>query len=98
MKFVRFNYQLLWEQARQNAYVNFPQELTEIELLPFMNNKDNKHIHLGDLTSFNTHFFEQIQFHNNFIIERSGTSDNRPYTTTNTISETSYNESDQNIL
>ena len=70
-------------------HVNFPQELTEIELLPFMINKNNKHIHLGDLTSFNTHCFEQIQFHNNFIIERSETSVNRPYTTTNTTSELS---------
>ena len=29
LKFFRFNYQILWEQKDQNAYVHFPQVLTE---------------------------------------------------------------------
>ena len=39
-----------------------------------------------------------LQFDKNFIVESSETSDKRPYTTTNTISETSFTEYDQNIL
>ena len=35
LKFFGFNYQILWEQQDQNAYNNFPQKLTETELLPF---------------------------------------------------------------
>ena len=34
LKFFRFNYQLLWEQQDQQAYINFPLILTETELLP----------------------------------------------------------------
>ena len=30
LKFFRFNYQLLWEQKDQKAYINFPQALTHI--------------------------------------------------------------------
>ena len=37
LKFLRFNYQLLWEQKDQQAYVNIPQILTHIELLPYIN-------------------------------------------------------------
>ena len=33
-KFFRFTYQLFWEQQDQQAYINFPQILTETELLP----------------------------------------------------------------
>ena len=35
-KFFRFHYQLLWEQQDQQAYINFPQILTETELLPYI--------------------------------------------------------------
>ena len=31
----RYNYQLLWEQQNQDAYINFFQVLTEVELLLF---------------------------------------------------------------
>ena len=43
LKFFRFNYQLLWEQKDQNAYVNFPQVLTDTELLPLIIRNDFKH-------------------------------------------------------
>ena len=32
--FFKFNYQLLWEQQDQQAYIHFPQILTQTELLP----------------------------------------------------------------
>ena len=36
LKLFRFNYQLLWEQQDQQAYINFPQILTQTELLPYV--------------------------------------------------------------
>ena len=33
LKFFRFNYQLLWEQQDQQAYIHFPQILTQTELI-----------------------------------------------------------------
>ena len=35
LEFFRFNYQLLWEQQDQQAYINFPQVLTQNELVPY---------------------------------------------------------------
>ena len=31
LKFLRFNYQLLWEQQDQDAYINYPQVLGEVD-------------------------------------------------------------------
>ena len=42
LKFLRFNYQLLWEQKDQRAYINFPQILTHIELLPYIIKNEKK--------------------------------------------------------
>ena len=36
LKFFRFSYQLLWEQQDQQAHINFPQILTQTELLPYI--------------------------------------------------------------
>ena len=36
LKFFRFNYQLLWEQQDQQAYIHFPQILTQTQLLPYI--------------------------------------------------------------
>ena len=58
----------------------------------------NKQVHYRDLTSFNMKYFELINFDNNFILERSETSDSRPYTTSNLISETSFDDDIPNIL
>ena len=44
LKFFRFNYQLLWEQKDQQAYINFPQILTHTELLPYFLINENKHL------------------------------------------------------
>ena len=42
LKFLNFNYQLVWEQRDQGAYINFPRVLTEVELLPFGIGNRNK--------------------------------------------------------
>ena len=97
LKFFRFNYKLLWKQQDQNAYINFPQVLTETELPPIIISKTNKHIHYRDPTSFNITYFELIIFDNNFIIEHSKTSDNRPNNTSSLISETLLDEYNPNI-
>ena len=47
-----------------------------------------KHLQYRDLTSFNVTHFEQINLDHNFLVEHSGTSDNRPFTTSDTSPET----------
>ena len=88
LKFLRFNYQLIWEQKDQQAYINFPQILTHIELLPYIIKNENKHLHYRDLTSLNVTHFEQIILDHNFVLENSETSDNRPFSTPDTSHET----------
>ena len=92
LKFLRFNYQLLWEQKDQQAYINFPQILTHIELLPYIIKNENKHLQSRDLTSFNVTHFEQINRDHNFLLEHSETSDNRPFITSDTSHETTPEE------
>ena len=96
MKFLRFNYQLLWEQKDQQAYINFPQALTHIELLPYIINNQNKHLHYIDLSSLNVTHFEQINLDHNFVLEHSETSDNRLYTTSDTSHTTTHKEQTSN--
>ena len=96
LKFLRFNYQLLWEQKDQQAYINFSQALTHIELLPYIINHQNKHLHYIDLTSLNVTHFEQINLDHNFVLEHSETSDNRPYTTSDTSHTTTHKEQTSN--
>ena len=76
LKFFKFNYKLIWEQQDQNAYINFPQVLTETEVLPFIISNKNKHVHYRDITSFYTLCFELFNFDKNFILEHSETSNN----------------------
>ena len=104
IKFLRFNYQLLWEQKDQQAHVNFPQILTHIELLPYIiknvlhhKKKENKHLHYRDLTSFNVTHFEQINLDHNFVLEHSETSDNRPFITPDTSHETTPEEQTSSV-
>ena len=79
LMFFTFNYQLLWEQQDQQAYIHFPQILTESELLPYIIKNEYRHLQYRDPTSFNTTYFEQINLDDNFITEYFETSDNRPY-------------------
>ena len=97
LKFLRFNYQLLWEQKDQQAYINFPQILTHIELLPFNIKNENKHLQYRDLTAFNITHFEQINLDHNFLLEHSETSDNRPFITSETSHETNSEEQTSNV-
>ena len=97
LKFLRFNYQLIWEQKDQQAYINFPQILTHIELLPYIIKNENKHLHYRDLTSLNVTHFEQITLDHNFVLEHSETSDNRPFTTPDTSHETTPEEQTSSV-
>ena len=96
-KFLRFNYQLLWEQKDQQAYVNFPHILTHTELLPYIIHNENKHLHYRDLTSLNVTHLEQINLDSTFILEHSETSDNRPFTTSDTSHETTPEEQTSSV-
>ena len=96
LKFLRFNYPLLWEQKDQKTYINFPQALTHIELLPYIINNENKHLHYIDLTSLNVTHFEQINLDHNIVLEHSETSDNRPYTTSDASHTTTHKEQTSN--
>ena len=75
IKFFRFNYQLLWEQQNQQAYIHFPQFLTQTELLPYIIKNEHRHLQYRDLTSFNTTYFEQINLDHTFLVEYFETSD-----------------------
>ena len=97
LKFLRFNYQLLWEQKDQQAYVNFPQIQTHIELLPYIIKNENKHLRYRDLTSFNVTHFEEINLDHNFVLEHSETSDNRPFITSDTSHETTPEEQTSSV-
>ena len=97
LKFFRFNYQLLWEQQDQQAYINCPQIPTQTELLPYIIKNENKHLQYRDLTSFNDTHFERINLDHNFLVEHSDTSDNRPFTTSDISPETTPEEQISNV-
>ena len=84
LKFFRFNYQLIWEQQDQSAYTNFPQTFDKVDLLPFIVRDDFQHPRYINPLQLHLQYFEIIAFDNDFIVERSETSDNRLYTTTST--------------
>ena len=62
---------MLWEQQDQQAYIHFPQKLTQIELLPNIIKNEHRHLQYRDPTSFNTTYFEQINRDHNFITDYS---------------------------
>ena len=97
LKFFRFNYQLLWEQQDQQAYINFPQILTQTEFLPYIIKNENKHLQYRDLSSFNITYFEQINLDHTFLVEHSKTSDNRPFDTSDIFPETTSEEQTSNV-
>ena len=94
----RFNYQLLWEQQDQQAYIHFPQILTQTELLPYIIKNEYKHLQYRDLTSFNTTYFEQTNLDHTFLVEHSETSDNRPFITSNISPEITPEEQTSNVV
>ena len=97
LKFLKFNFKLLWEQKDQQAYINFPQILTHLEFLPHIIKNENKHLHYRDPTSFNVTHFEQINLDHNFLLEHSETSANRPFITSDTSPETTPEEQTSKI-
>ena len=97
LKFLRYNFQLLWERKDQQAYSNFPQILIHTELLPYIIKNEHKHLHYRDLTSFNVTHFEQINLDHNFLLEHSETSNNRPFITSDTSPETTPEEQTSNV-
>ena len=98
LKFFRFNYQFLWELQDQQAYINFPQILTETELLPYIIKNENKHLQYRDPTSLNITFFQQINLDNNCITDYFETSDNRHYFTSHIPPETTSDEQTSNVI
>ena len=94
LKFFRLTYQFLWEQKDQNAYIHFPQVLTETELLPFLIRNDFKHPYYKDLTTIPTSHLDSIELNSDFLLEQFETSDSRPYTN---LLQNKTNE-DENIL
>ena len=96
--FFRFNYQLLWEQQDQNAFIPFPQVKTEVQLLPYFINETNKHPHYRKPTSLNDSCLELINLDNQFLIKNSEVSDSRPHTTTNITSQTLSHQNDSDSL
>ena len=106
LKFFRFNYQLLWEQKDQNAYINLPQVLTETELLPFLIRNDFKHPCYKNFSTIPTSHLDSIELNPDFRLEQPETSDSRPYTNLlpnktnedeNVLSETSDNRPYTNL-
>ena len=97
LKFFRFIYQQHWEQQDQQAHIHFPRTLTQTELLPYIIKNENKHLQYRDLSSFNFTYFEQINSDHNFLVEHSETSDNRPFTTSDTSPETTPEEQTSNV-
>ena len=89
---------MLWEQQDQQAYIHFPQTLTQTELLPYIIKNEHKHLQYRDLTSFNTTYFEQINLDHTFLVEHSETSDNRPYITSNIAPETTPEGQTSNVV
>ena len=55
-------------------------------------------MHYRDLTSFKISHFEVFNFDYSFIVEHSELSDSRPYTTSNIITETSFEVYNPDIL
>ena len=89
---------MLWEQQDQLAYINFPQVLTETELLPYVIKNENKHLQYRDPTSLNITFFQQINLDHNCITDYFETSDNRPYFKSIIPPETTPEEQISNVV
>ena len=84
LKFSPFNYQLIWVHQDQSANTNFPQTFDKVNLLSFIIRYDFKHPRFINPPELHIPYFENIAFDNDFIVELSKTSDNRPYTTIST--------------
>ena len=89
---------MLWEQQDQQAYIHFPQILTQTELSQYIIKNEHRYLQYIDPISFSTTYFEQINLDHNLITDYSETSDNRPYITSNISSKTTPEEQTSNVV
>ena len=74
----------MWVQQDQSAYTNFLQTFDKVHFLPFIIRDDFKHPQYKNPLHIHIPYFDIITSNNDFIVELSETSDNRPYITTST--------------
>ena len=66
-KFFRHNYQLVWHSKFQDACINFPQQFTQNELLPFLDTPDNQHPQFYNHLDFPSSHFKYLPFDSNSL-------------------------------
>ena len=66
-KFFRHNYQLVWHSKFQDACINFPQQFSSDELLPFIIHPDTQHKHYYNLLDFPSSQFQYLAYDPNSL-------------------------------
>ena len=80
-KFFRHNYQLVWHSKFQDACINFPQQFSSDELLPFIINPDTQHKQYYNLLDFPSCQFQYLAYDPNSLDKSLNLpSPIRPYT------------------
>ena len=80
-KFFRHNYQLVWHSKFQDACINFPQQFSSDELLPFIIKSDSQHQHYYNLLDFPSSHFQYLAYDSNSLDKSLNLpSPIRPYT------------------
>ena len=80
-KFFRHNYQLVWHSKIQDACINFPQQFSSDELLPFISKSDNQHQQYYNLLDFPSTHFQYFAYDSNSLDKSLNLpSPIRPYT------------------
>ena len=92
-KFFRHNYQLVWHSKFQDACINFPQQFTSDELLPFLDTPDNQHLQYYNLLDFPSSHFKYLAYDSNSLDKSLNLPPSvRPYTQQHhTTPSTSFN-------
>ena len=78
-KYFRFNYQLLWSQQDQPAFIAFPSHFTADECLPFIISEQNEHPYFHKPQLITKQTLDYIRFDPLLITENDLFADNRPY-------------------
>ena len=76
-KFFRHNHQLVWHSKFQDACINFPQQFTPDELLPFLDTSDRQHPQYYNLLDFPSSHFTYLASNS---LDKSLPPPVRPYT------------------
>ena len=66
-KFFRHNYQLVWHSKFQDACINFPQQFSPDELLPFLDDPDKQHPQYYNLLDFPSSHFTYLAYDSNSL-------------------------------